>query len=300
MSDAHRQVLVGYLAVLARAPLSAETVRTYTSKVRQYLAWLAIAEPDGDPLAQAQARDWAVRDYRSHLLGDLKRKPATINNALAAIDDFYTRIGLGPANAARLDLPDQAPKSLDKRATLRWLRAVQAHPSTRDRVLAQLPFYAGIRIIETVRLDLDDIQLSARKGTLRVLGKGDKIREIPIHPQLRTDLHLPPHRGGVQRPGTGRLIRARLGGPRAATETTSGLHEARGADARGLLSALRARVQRLLDWHAPTGGRPEYVRKGPSGRLWSRRCRWRGHVFGQRSLGSSSSALAWSWAVGRV
>jgi site-specific recombinase XerD len=190
LSDAHRQVLAGYLAVLARAPLSAETVRTYTSKVRQYLAWLAIAEPDGDPLAQAQARDWAVRDYRSHLLGNLKRKPATINNALAAIDDFYTRLGLGPANAARLDLPDQAPKSLDKRATLRWLRAVQAHPSTRDRVLAQLPFYAGIRIIETVRLDLDDIQLSARKGTLRVLGKGDKIREIPIHPQLRTDLHL--------------------------------------------------------------------------------------------------------------
>src|SRR5664279_1774290 len=121
LSDAHRQVLAGYLAVLARAPLSAETVRTYTSKVRQYLAWLAIAEPDGDPLAQAQARDWAVRDYRSHLLGNLKRKPATINNALAAIDDFYTRLGLGPANAARLDLPDQAPKSLDKRATLRWL-----------------------------------------------------------------------------------------------------------------------------------------------------------------------------------
>ena len=28
--------------------------------------------------------------------------------------------------------------------------------------------------------------------------------------------------------------------------------------------------------------------------------RWRGHVFGQRSVGSSSSALAWSWAVGRV
>ena len=46
LSDAHRQVLAGYLAVLARAPLSAETVRTYTSKVRQYLAWLAIADRD--------------------------------------------------------------------------------------------------------------------------------------------------------------------------------------------------------------------------------------------------------------
>ena len=66
--------------------------------------------------------------------------------------------------------------------------AVPAPPQVRKYTI--LPFYAGIRIIETVRPDLDDIQLSAGKGTLRVLGKGDKIREIPIHPQLRTDLHL--------------------------------------------------------------------------------------------------------------
>jgi integrase/recombinase XerC len=41
--------LAAYLAMLARAPLSAETARTYTSKVRGYLTWLQTADVDGDP-----------------------------------------------------------------------------------------------------------------------------------------------------------------------------------------------------------------------------------------------------------
>jgi site-specific recombinase XerD len=70
------------------------------------------------------------------------------------------------------------------------LRAIQDHPAPRDRVLALLPFYAGLRIAEAVGLDIDDVRLSARKGTLRVHGKGGTLRELPIHPQLRTDLQL--------------------------------------------------------------------------------------------------------------
>ena len=85
-------VLDAYNAALAAAPLSAQTRRTYASKARQYLAWLAASEPEGDPLGSHQGRDWAVRDYRSHLQAVLKRKPATVNNALAAVDDLYTRL----------------------------------------------------------------------------------------------------------------------------------------------------------------------------------------------------------------
>jgi hypothetical protein len=88
-----------YLVSLASAPLSHQTRRTYASKTRQYLAWLAGAETDGDPLGTAEGRDWAVRDYRSHLQAVLKRRPATVNGALAAVDDFYIRRGLGPACA---------------------------------------------------------------------------------------------------------------------------------------------------------------------------------------------------------
>jgi integrase/recombinase XerC len=33
-----------------------------------------------------------------------------------------------------------------------------------------------------------DVRVSARKGILRIYGKGERVREIPIHPQLRTAL----------------------------------------------------------------------------------------------------------------
>ena len=61
------------------------------------------------------ARDWAVRDYRTHLQAVAKRAPRTVNNALAAVDDFYTRLGLGAANATRADLPRSAPRALSRR-----------------------------------------------------------------------------------------------------------------------------------------------------------------------------------------
>ncbi|MCA2230019.1 integrase, partial [Nonomuraea sp. NEAU-L178] len=58
--------LDAYAAALERAPLSAETRRTYRSRVRMFLSWLAdhAASYSADPLADRQARDWGVRDYR--------------------------------------------------------------------------------------------------------------------------------------------------------------------------------------------------------------------------------------------
>jgi hypothetical protein len=57
--------LEDYQRALRAAPLSDETRRTYLSKVRGYLTWLAAADADGDPLTQARARARAVRDYRT-------------------------------------------------------------------------------------------------------------------------------------------------------------------------------------------------------------------------------------------
>lgn len=181
-------VLDAYTTALNSAPLAEQTRRTYASKVRQYLAWLAGVKADGDPLGSADGRDWAVRDYRTHLQTVLKRRPATVNNSLAAVDDLYSRHGLGPAAAKRAEIPDAAPRALSRRAQIRYLRAVQACPSPRDRALALVPFYAGARIAETIALDVDDVLLSARKGILRIYGKGQRVREIPIHPQLRKAL----------------------------------------------------------------------------------------------------------------
>jgi integrase/recombinase XerC len=182
------RILDEYAAALGAAPLAPQTRRTYLSKVRQFLAWLADAPDDADPLRSADGRDWAVRDYRTYLQAVGKRSLATVNNALAAIDDFYTRRGLGPARAARVDVPVSAPRALGQRAQVRYLRAVAACPSPRNRALALVPFYGGARVSEIVGLDVDDVRLSARKGMLRIYGKGGRVREVPIHPQLRSAL----------------------------------------------------------------------------------------------------------------
>lgn len=179
-----------YDGYLGRA-LPGQTARTYSSAVRVYLGWLATGEHDGDPLVQQDARNWAVRDYRAYLLTALKRAPATVNKALAAIDNFYLLLGLGPAQASngekvtRHDIPRRAPKALEPRARTRYVRAVEACPSARDRLMALLPLYAGLRVSEVAGLDVDDITMSARKASLRIIGKGTKVRMVPVNAQLR-------------------------------------------------------------------------------------------------------------------
>ncbi|MEU6191495.1 hypothetical protein [Nocardia sp. NPDC047038] len=76
----------------------------------------------------------------------LRRRPATINLALAAVSDFFVRSGLGAPNAARLDLPQAAPRAFTGAENVRWLRVVEQQSSARDRVLASLGRYAGLRI----------------------------------------------------------------------------------------------------------------------------------------------------------
>lgn len=121
----------------------------------------------GDPLTNPTARGWAIRDYRLYLLREAtqKRSVRSSNNALAALDDFV-RLGLGKANVGRDELPKTAPKAMDADAEIRWLRGVEAWPRTRDRALALLPRYAGLRIGDVVVLDVDDVRISARKGNL--------------------------------------------------------------------------------------------------------------------------------------
>jgi site-specific recombinase XerD len=200
-----------YVAALSTATmLDADTHRAYASRVRGYLAWLHAAEwpgrLDADPLISPAARDGAVRDYRTHLQTVAGRKPATINAILAAIGDFYIRLGLGAPDAARLDLPQRGPRALDARDTARWLRTVEGWLNPRDRAVALLPFYAGLRLGEVVALNCADVTLSARKGQVTVrAGKGGRYREIPTHAVLREQLALwindeRPHWPGAEGP----------------------------------------------------------------------------------------------------
>ncbi|MGH3862735.1 tyrosine-type recombinase/integrase [Actinokineospora sp.] len=188
------EIFAAYVAAVSApgGPLDGDTVRAYVSRVRQFLAWLAEAQEagavDGDPLGVAHARDGAVRDYRTYLLTVAKRTLSTVNAHLTAVDHFYRHVGLGAAVVKRQEVPKAAPRALSARARTRWLRAAQ-RADARDKALAYLGYYAGLRGGEAVALDVGDVRITARKGVLIVrFGKGGKYREVPLHPHLRTAL----------------------------------------------------------------------------------------------------------------
>jgi integrase/recombinase XerC len=180
-------------SVASYAQFPAELDRDWLGRVCHLSgADLAVIRRRTDPVTQL---GYATQLVTVRAIGTFQPDPAAVPKPVVAavarqlgIDDFYTRCGLGPASAGRLDLPAQAPRALDAKTALRWIRAIAARTAPRDRVLALLPLYAGLRVSETVALDVDDVRLSARKGTLRVRGKRGKPRDLPIHAQLRTDL----------------------------------------------------------------------------------------------------------------
>jgi integrase/recombinase XerC len=180
-------IFTDYLAWLARQPLSENTRRTYLTQVRQYCAYLEQSSPGyGNPVRDPHARDYAVRDYKAHLKTVQKRKPNTVNIALAAIDHFYGFLNMGPAKVRREELPQQAPRALNRDEQKHFLRAVERCPSIRDRAVALLLFHTGLRVGECSALDMDDVVMSARRGRVIVRqGKGETYREVPLNAEAR-------------------------------------------------------------------------------------------------------------------
>ncbi len=192
MRDQLEQTLRAYDIWLDRQPLASNTRNAYRLQVHQYGAYLAQrpAEED-DPLSQAFARDYAVRDYKIYLKTERKVKPTSVNLALAAIDHFYQFLGGDRPKVQREDLPEQSPRALKPEEQTAFLRAVERTPTLRDRAIARLLFYTGIRLSECAALNVDDVRISARKGLVIIRsGKGDTYREVPLNADVREVLRI--------------------------------------------------------------------------------------------------------------
>ncbi len=184
-----RAVLSRYRRWLGRQPLSPRTRQVYQAQVSGYVRWLAGGEYGAAALSEPAVRDWAVRDYKRHLVRTRKWKPASVNQALAAIDNFCRQLGLGRPEVKREQLPRVAPRALDADEQRRFLRAVERAPAARDRAIATVFFYTGLRLSELAALDVDDVAVSARRGRLTVRsGKGDVSRQVPLNSACRAAL----------------------------------------------------------------------------------------------------------------
>jgi len=162
-----------YAAWLGRQPLAGRSRDAYLAQMRGFLTWLAGSERGGAALVEPGVRDRAVRDYKRHVQTARHWAPSTVNQALAAIDSFYRSIGVGRPEVAREELARVAPRALAKADQRRFLRAVEGCPSARDRAIATVFFYTGLRLSELAALEVGDLSVSARRGRLRgSLGEG--------------------------------------------------------------------------------------------------------------------------------
>ena len=193
-SEGHDEVDVDaavddYDGWLTRQPLAARTRDAYLAQARDFVTWLAGSEHGARALVVSDVRDWAVRDYKRYVKTTKRWGPASVNQALAAIDNFYRSRGAGRPEVAREELAQTAPRALTEAEQRTFLRFVQASPSARDRAIAAVFFYAGLRLSELAALDMTDVAVTARRGRVTVrAGKGDAYRDVPLNSACRSAL----------------------------------------------------------------------------------------------------------------
>ncbi len=79
--------------------------------------------------------------------------------------------------------PSRLPKAIPVEDVVRLLEAASLGDtpvSLRDRALFEVLYGVGARISEAVGLDVDDLDLDADQGSVRLLGKGSKQRLVPF------------------------------------------------------------------------------------------------------------------------
>ena len=175
-----------YLEWLKRQPLSEQTRRAYRSRINHFLGFLGESGEDLRILIDnPREREHVVREYKKHLKQKQQSKPSTVNAYLTGIDHFFQFFGLAPGKPLREDLPQEAPKALTKEEQKRFLRSVAACRRSKDRAIASLLFFTGIRIGECVELNENDVSVAGRRHRVIVRsGKGDRYREIPLNSQV--------------------------------------------------------------------------------------------------------------------
>jgi integrase/recombinase XerC len=157
---------------------------------------------------------------------DLSSK--SIQRNLSAIRSFYSYlvdqeiVTTNPATIARSPkVKRRLPKVLDTDQAARLLDfQPQNTKEKRDKAIIELLYGSGLRLMEVVGLSIGDLDLAA--GFVTVLGKGNKVRQVPLgrlciraleewlaaHPSVSNDAPLFPSKNGT--PISPRTIQKRL------------------------------------------------------------------------------------------
>ncbi len=195
LADAARLEFLGWLATERRA--SPLTVEAYGADLAEFLGFLTRhlpAEPDLAALADLRAAD--LRAWLAHGAAE-GRGNATRARHLSAVRSFFRwlgrRHGVGNPQVRLLATPRAKrplPRALtqaDARAVAEDIGEVSDSPAiqARDTALFTLLYGCGLRIAEALALNVAEAPREGGDAPLRVVGKGNKERIVPVLPLVR-------------------------------------------------------------------------------------------------------------------
>lgn len=164
--------------------LSQNTLSAYRKDLAHFSQWLTTEGQTKTTLLNASRQN--LLDYLAyrHRIG---RHPRSTSRALSCLRRFYRwllqsqLIDQDPTlNIENPKLPRNLPKLLTEQDvdTLMSMPDLSTTLGLRDRAMLELLYACGLRITELVQLDMPALNL--KQGIIRVVGKGQKERLVPM------------------------------------------------------------------------------------------------------------------------
>lgn len=158
----------------------------FTLDLRKFAAWFVSANKEPFVSTRVTTRD--MTDFREHLRRDRQQAVATVNRCLVTLRRYFgwqAEKGHVPANCAKpvkeLKRQALAPKGMERSQVRRLLREVEVRGDLRANAIFSLMLYSGCRVSDVTNLELHDLLLSERTGSVVFRhGKGGKQRSVPL------------------------------------------------------------------------------------------------------------------------
>jgi site-specific recombinase XerD len=166
--------------------LSPNTRRAFAQDVRKFAGWFTSANREPFTVKRVTIRD--ITDFRDHLRRDEDQAVATVNRALVTLRRFFEwlaergDISANPAKSVKeLRRQQLAPKGLEREQVRRLVREVELRDDIRAGAIFSLKLFTGCRVGDLVNLELNDLMLGDRSGSVVYRhGKGNKQRTVPL------------------------------------------------------------------------------------------------------------------------
>ncbi len=170
---------------------SGNTIAAYRNDLGQLEEFLVGENKNGSGqmIQWPQINQGRVMEYILYLKSQSYAE-ATVARKVAAVKSFFSFLqaeGKLKANPTEQLASPKVGKMLPKPLTVQEIDELLEQPSRRatpeakrDRAMLEIMYATGLRVTELVSLDLTDVQLDGEKPYVRLIGKGNRERQIPL------------------------------------------------------------------------------------------------------------------------